>query len=712
MFCARRWSGPWFVTWLLFPAVVGGDDGMQSVSFREIKDDAVKVKAIRFQHVSDKPFKNSKLRAAMKTFEGKKFLRRFFRSDLNKLKNLYRGQGYMDVDIVRRSFQLDGEERLHIHLKIDSGPQWKVADVALEIAGAALDTTALRKIAKVETGTAFLYGEVLADERDLLAYLNNKGFAHARVQNQLELDSGRRTAKVVYEIDPGRRMYFGEVRVIDRRSLSTEGLRTRPQLVRLHLTFGKGQLFDPEELRRSRNNLARTDLFSSVMLGLPAPAVGADSLQPVEVLLQEKKYIHLEANAFLNNTEPGLSANVQHANWLGRGMRLGMDASLGRPLQGSTVYITERNILRSGADLTLSAGVTDEWGRTEVTADPTDAGQFDLLTTNDSVLGDLLLAFGEDAANEYIRASVLSYRSIERLWQFNGTVAKSWETDRATYGTHFALTWVDSRTRPAEIGGSIGYGPGQDGVDAGSDDGGFDDGGFDDGGFDDPGFDEGVDDSDFDDAVDDADYLNGKIPIDEKWQLRLTDKARALNFSVAFQGDTRDNQIKPSRGSFLRLAGLYAVQVGGQAARVVDGDLEGRYYLPVGGHLVWAQAVHLVATASLREDRALPQPYWKEFGGEGSVRGVKRDGIQALGGGRAGLNVRSELRTSVRQYGLVLFWDRAGVWRRSSEVSLADMVDGYGVGVRYDLGIPFRLDVGWSNGFEERSVYFSIGQAF
>ena len=65
-----------------------------------------------------------------------------------------------------------------------------------------------------------------------------------------------------------------------------------------------------------------------------------------------------------------------------------------------------------------------------------------------------------------------------------------------------------------------------------------------------------------------------------------------------------------------------------------------------------------------------------------------------------------------RQYGLVLFWDRAGVWHRSSEVSLADMVDGYGVGVRYDLGIPFRLDVGWSNGFEERSVYFSVGQAF
>ena len=48
MFCARRWFELWFVTWLLLPAVVGGDDGMQSVSFREIKDDAVKSRIVTF----------------------------------------------------------------------------------------------------------------------------------------------------------------------------------------------------------------------------------------------------------------------------------------------------------------------------------------------------------------------------------------------------------------------------------------------------------------------------------------------------------------------------------------------------------------------------------------------------------------------------------------------------------------------------------------
>ena len=69
------------------------------------------------------------------------------------------------------------------------------------------------------------------------------------------------------------------------------------------LTFRQGQLFDPHQLRLSRNNLSRTDLFRSVTLSTPAVAPG-DSLQPIEISLQERKFIRLEALASFNNTEP------------------------------------------------------------------------------------------------------------------------------------------------------------------------------------------------------------------------------------------------------------------------------------------------------------------------------------------------------------------------------------------------------------------------
>ena len=77
-----------------------------------------------------------------------------------------------------------------------------------------------------------------------------------------------------------------------------------------------------------------------------------------------------------------------------------------------------------------------------------------------------------------------------------------------------------------------------------------------------------------------------------------------------------------------------------------------------------------------------------------------------------GLNFRSELRYAAGKAGLVLFWDRAGVWRRLKDVDPVDLRDGFGVGLRYTIGLPFRLDAGFGRGFEEKRLYLSIGQAF
>ena len=158
--------------------------------------------------------------------------------------------------------------------------------------------------------------------------------------------------------------------------------------------------------------------------------------------------------------------------------------------------------------------------------------------------------------------------------------------------------------------------------------------------------------------------------------------------------------------------GLYAVEFGSRSTRVLDGEAELRSYIRLGNHLIWALALRGVMTASLREDRTLPQTYWKEFGGEGSVRGVGRNTIIDANGGRAGVNNRNELRFKWKRLGVVTFWDCAGVWRHATDYKLSEMTNGYGVGLRYDMGIPLRLDVAWSLRASHPSFYFSMGQAF
>jgi outer membrane protein assembly factor BamA len=702
------------------------DAAMREVDLRDLDGQNVEVKRIRFVHPQEKPFGNPYLRTAMRTRAGEPFRRRYFRDDLAELENLYRGIGFLDVDIARKEYLLDGKDRLHIRLWIESGRRWKLEEVgvSMEEAHGALKEDLVRTL-RSRAGGFFEYKTVIEDERALLALLNNRGYAHAEVRNRTELDSQRKLARVTYDVAPGRRMYFGEISIRER--TGGKPLQTRSRLVRGLLTFRKGQLFDPHQLRLSRNNLSRTDLFRSVTLSTPAVGPG-DSLQPIEISLQERKFIHLEALAFFNNTEPGAETRLEHANWLGRGTRIGLTGSLGRPEQGAKFDITERDVFESGADLTVTASLTDEWGKTKVYADPGDSTQFALLTSNDSVLNGLLLLVGPADAAQYIEASEYGYRSIERLRQFKSTLSKQWEpADAARYHARTELNWTQSRDQPVPDG-DIDYSPGDNdpsdsggsgpgSTDAGEDDLSGDDGFFgDDNPFGDEDSSGDEDDSGGECAPGDLDYACGSIPIDSTWHRLLTDEANTLNLEFTFNRDSRDNPISPSSGTLLHTRGLYAVELGRQPTRVLDGEVVWRYYLRLHPNFVWAQQFRGLLTASLRKNRDLPKNYWIKLGGEGSVRGVGRERIQPTGGGRAGANVRSELRINAGEFGFVVFWDRAGVWRHAREARWTRMVDGYGFGFRYERGIPFRFDVGWSrdpdNRIRNRSLYFSIGQAF
>ena len=692
-------------------------EDLREISAREADDH--KVAQIRFVHRGDKRIKGETLRSAMLTQEGKRFQRRFFKNDLSGLVNLYYSKGYRDAEIVRKLLRLDAKNRVHIHIEIDSGALWTVRALTL-VGGAPFAADTLRAQVSLRAGAPLNYGKVLEGERQLQVFLNQRGYPHAAVRNEwVGDDRASRSTEVVFHIDPGRKMYFGAVEVEN-----LDQLYTRKELIERYLHFEQGDLYNPEQLAKSREQLAKTGLFRSVFLLTPDTG---DTLQPVVVRLKERKRISLSAGAFFSNTEPRVGGVVQHNNWLGRGARLSLNAGWGKPKQGVTASFTERNLLGTGADLVLSAGVTDEWRQTEQPGKPNDQRQVALLTANDSVLeGFLSFPFGGEAIiREYIRTVTFDYLSIEHLWKAEATLTKSW---REIYRAQVSLSAEDSRTRP-DPSEHIAYSPDIDvgGTDSGEPT-----------DSDEPtDADDQFSDDDFDfsgkgnfltqDEV--IDYSDGKIPITAEWLRILTERKRSVDLSTEFLRDSRDDPFAPTRGAFLRLTGLYAYAfiLGGRPTYVIDGEAEFRYYRPLSRRLVLALALQGARTASLRRGRPLPQDYWKAYGGEGSLRGVEHQIINALGGGRLGLNMRGELRYQRKNFGLVGFWDRAQVWRKPSRATLWNMVDGYGVGLRYVLGFPLRLDIAFSDGslsnqsaeeqwwrrlYQRKRFYFSIGQAF
>ena len=656
-------------------------EDLREISAREADDH--KVDQIRFVHRGAKRIKGETLRSAMLTQEGKRFQRRFFKNDLSGLVNLYYSKGYRDAEIVRKDLRLDAKNRVHIHIEIDSGALWTVRALTL-VGGAPFAADTLRAQIGLRAGTPLDYGKVLEGERQLQVFLNQRGYPHAAVRNEwVGDDRASRSTEVVFHIDPGRKMYFGAVEVEN-----LDQLYTRKEVIERYLHFEQGDLYNPEQLAKSREQLARTGLFRSVFLLTPETG---DSLQPVVVRLKEKKRIALSAEVLFSNIEPRVAGVVQHKNWLGRGARLSLDAGWGQPEQGVTGSFTERNLLGTGADLVLSAGVTDEWDKTTVLGNSNDQRQFALLTANDSVLnGFLSFPFGGEAIiRKYISTASYEYLSVEHLWKAEAALTKGW---REIYQAQVSLSGEDSRIRP-DPSERIAYPPSP--------------------------INEGGTESD-------ETTESGKIPVTADWLQILTERTRSVELRTEFLRDSRDDPFAPTRGALLQLTGLYASSfiLGQHQTYVIDGEAEFIYYQPLKRGLMLALALQGGGAASLREGRRLPQKYWKAYGGEGSVRGVERDAIHVPGGGRLGLNMRGELRYQRNSFGLVGFWDRAQVWRKPSQSTLRGMVDGYGVGLRYVLGFPLRLDVALNDGsldnesdekqrfYQRRQFYFSIGQAF
>ena len=687
-------------------------------SSREVE--GIEVERIRFTYSGKKLILNRMLRATMRTKEKSDFNRRIFNEDLISVINLYRTRGYREAHIARKHIEIDNARaRVRILIEIDNGPLWTVRDVHLRGAEPFSDAELIAQI-PLAAGAELDYGEVLEGERALQAYLNHRGYPHARVRNTwVDEDEYAHNATVLFEVNTGAKMYFGDVLIE-----GEEDLQTRSPLIHRYLSFDQGDLYDPEKIAESRNRLARTNLFRSVYFSTPTPEEG-DSAQTVIVQLQERKYIHLGSNLFVNSTgtsiKPRMTGNIQHGNWLGHGIGLGLNASWGQPLQGATFSFMENDLLDSEIDLVLSAGITDEWSRKIVSGNAEDPRQFDLLTTYDSVLNGLLLFGGTLAADEYINTVTYDYASIERLWQVRGTLSKTWGE---LYQGQLTVSWVRARNRPDQTD-PIAYAPSIDWVDDStdaSDEDLFDEDPFGDDLFGDDPFGDDPFGTDGEQAEEiPVDYFAGDILVDERWRDILTERSRSISLTSELLRDTRDSRIAPGRGSLLRMSGLVALELGANATSVLDGEIELRYYAPLAERVVAALAIHGTRTASLRSGRALPQLYWKIYGGEGSLRGVKRDAIQAVGGGRIGLNLRSELRYRHGTFGLVAFWDRAQVWHRSEDLIMTDivrpngMVNGFGLGLRYTFGFPLRLDIAFNDGFDQSQsmkFYFSIGQAF
>jgi outer membrane protein assembly complex protein YaeT len=185
-----------------------------------------------------------------------------FRSDLDRVRQLYRNRGHYEVR-VEHDIELPAEgDAVKAVVWVEEGPPVLVDEVSVSLGGVALPPVERDRLLAhlpLARGRVFTQDAYERTFTVLRTSYREHGFARVEVAREAKVDVRRRTAAVTFVVDSGPPSIFGDVRVTGTRAVD-------PDVVRREVVFEPGEPFKQSLVERTRANLVALRLFRSVRL--------------------------------------------------------------------------------------------------------------------------------------------------------------------------------------------------------------------------------------------------------------------------------------------------------------------------------------------------------------------------------------------------------------------------------------------------------------
>jgi outer membrane protein insertion porin family/translocation and assembly module TamA len=239
--------------------------------------------------------------------------------DLERVERYYRARGYYEAKVrAGRVLRVD-ERHVRVEILVDEGPVVRVASPP-EIRGAARLPhevgVAVFKAVTIDPGDVFDEAVFEKNAKRLREVLGNAGYAFAEVEHKAKVDLSTHTAKVSFEIRPGKTATYGPVKIV-----GLESIPERP--VREALAIRQGRPYSQHELDEAKEALQNLGVFASVEIREEKGRPESGEV-PITVVVREGslRTLRLGGGATFDvlRLSNHLRAGWEHRNFLG-GMR-------------------------------------------------------------------------------------------------------------------------------------------------------------------------------------------------------------------------------------------------------------------------------------------------------------------------------------------------------------------------------------------------------
>jgi len=241
--------------------------GFGTVIFNIREGNRVKIQAIRFE--GNDSIKTRKLRKEMETrkwwifswLTGKgRFKDDIFGEDLEKLRDYYREEGFLDIEIAQEDITFDypSAAKLVVTVRLHEGRQYRIGDV--EVSGSKIyEANLLKRVVRQRSGMIFTPTKLDKDVERLEDFYGTSGYLDTRVRLIRKPNINTGNIDIEYQVNESEKFNV--------ESIAIEGnTKTKSIVILRELVLGPGDVFDTVRMKISKLRLDNTRFFDDVQL--------------------------------------------------------------------------------------------------------------------------------------------------------------------------------------------------------------------------------------------------------------------------------------------------------------------------------------------------------------------------------------------------------------------------------------------------------------
>lgn len=241
-----------------------------------------------------------------------------FEYDPLRLKDFYMTEGYLDAKIEDPLLKADFNNfTAKLYYTIFEGKPYSVTGMDIEVLDNKVDLSGKKEDLKLAVGKTFNVKKMREDLGTLKDEVGSRGYAFARVYPDIQKDRETHTAKIIYKVSCGEKVYIRDVIIAGNE-------RTLDRVIRREVFLAPGELYNLVEIKESKKALNRLGFFEQVEL--KEKRVGADRMDLV-VTVKETATGSLQAGGGWNSYDGFMfNASVSDRNIFGSSIGFSLNA--------------------------------------------------------------------------------------------------------------------------------------------------------------------------------------------------------------------------------------------------------------------------------------------------------------------------------------------------------------------------------------------------